>query len=279
MILAQRLGSGAQGPGPLLSLREPLECGSPARSRLWQEASVFADDWKEKALTTVFLEPTKMYYTACRERGLADNVEVHGATVYIAVLMSTLGVRSPRFPFLLDYSISAVSFLDTLDASQVTELWHPDNFGKPFSAVPGCRTPRVRGRIPNHFFNFLFTGMQPWQIANSAVDPRDFFVERRKKLQVYLEQFAWYFSEEFLVPRLTQHLLDREETREALQAVFEELPPAEQAEQAEELDVRFWLWNLEVLPAQFRIDRAVRLLRLAGLLREDRDPFILSSVS
>jgi len=255
-------------------------CRQQARQRLWDETLAFVDDWKEKALSTVFLEPTKMYYTACGEKDLADNVEVHGASVYLSVLLSTLGVRCPRAPFFLDTPISAVSFLDALDGNQLKALWHPDKFGKPFTAVPECSEPIARVHVSNHYSNFLFTGRQPWQIANNAVDPNT-FPDRRQKLQPYLIQFAWYFSEQFLLPRLTQHLLERDETREALQVVYEEFREEQSAvatvaedtkdgkasEAFSETDVRLWLWDIEVFPAELRIKNAAQLLRHAGILK------------
>jgi len=251
------------------------EQGRQARRRLWEEALTFTDDWKEKVFTTVFIEPTKMYYIACGVRELADNVEVHGASVYLAVLLSTLGARCPRLPFLLDTPISAVSFLDALDRTQISALWQPENLGKPFAAVRECAEPIARGRVVNHYSNFIFNGRQPWQIANSAVDETT-VEERRQKLQPYLEQFAWYFSEELLLPRLTQHFLENDTTRLALQVLLKQwrlevLGESSGAalEPAEETDVRLWLWDLEVLPAEFRLDRAVSLLHYAGVLRDN----------
>lgn len=313
-------GASAQSPCDVNGTQGPARGRlSEARRALWEAALVFADDWKEKALMSTFLEPTKMYYHACGERSLAENVEVHGSSVYLAVLLSTLGVRCPRTPFLLDTPISTVSFLDALERGQVRALWSPENFGKPFSAVPECRVPRLRATLANHYSNFLFSGRQPWQIANSAVDASN-PVDRRRKLQPYLEQFSNYFSEEFLVPRLTQHLLQQDELRHALQVVLDSVlalpggsggrgpaatpreatldagsagraPRPEDAgarpgrgaaapcgsdehreqrrllDRQDSEDVRYWLWDLEVLPAELRHDRAALLLQSAGIMK------------
>lgn len=258
-----------------------------ALHRLWEAALEFTDDWKEKALSTVFLEPTKMYYIACGEKELADNVEVHGASVYLAVLLSTLGVRCPRAPFFLDTPISAVSFLDVLDGNQLRALWRPENFGKPFTAVSECSEPKSRGHVANHYSNFLFNGRQPWQIANNAVD-KNTPAERRRQLQPYLVQFAWYFSEQFILPRLIQHLLEHDDTRDALQVVYDEIrqddllpeevtgarakPVGSQSgpqptDAFHENDVCLWLWDIEVLPAVLVTENAARLLRHAGIFK------------
>eukprot|EP00929_Paragymnodinium_shiwhaense_P046128 TRINITY_DN23496_c0_g1_i1.p1 TRINITY_DN23496_c0_g1~~TRINITY_DN23496_c0_g1_i1.p1 ORF type:complete len:600 (-),score=128.42 TRINITY_DN23496_c0_g1_i1:183-1982(-) len=239
-----------------------------ARSRLWDEALAFADEWKEKALATVFLEPTKMYFAACQEQELLDNVDVHGSSVYMAVLLSTLGVRCPRQPFMLDTPISCVSFLDALQAEQLKALWRPENLGKPWTSVPECREePRVSCTVANHYSNFLFNGRQPWQIANGAVQP-DCLEERRQKLQPYLEQFARYFSQDIILVPLTQRLLDREDCRADLQVLLEDLAEKDPQGTGEDCeDVRFWLWDLDVFPARIREDRAVMLLQHAGLLK------------
>ena len=145
--------------------------------------------------------------------------------MYSAILLSTLGVRLPRLPFMLDTPISAVSFLDGLDSRQVEALWSSENIGKPYLSVPECQCPNVQHCVANHHSNFLFHGRQPWQIANNAVDS-DGKAERRERLRPYVEQFARYFSRECIVMPLTQHLLAADETRSALQAVLDEMRSA-----------------------------------------------------
>lgn len=255
-----------------VSAPAPEPCGGALRSasaeahrRLWEASFAFADEWKEKALTTVFLEPTKMYYAASGDHRLVENVEVHGASVYLAVLMSTLGVSCPRLPFMLDAPFAAVSFLDALDADQMAELWLEEHFGKPYQAVPGCRRPRAHTAIAHHECNFIFHGVQAWLVANNAIE-REGLRERRERLRPYLEKFASCFSLEVLVPRLSQHLLASDDTRAALQVVLDELR-GEAAGGDAEADVRYWLWDLEAVPARLRVSRATRLLERAGLLR------------
>lgn len=239
-----------------------------ARQRLWEMAFAFADDWKEKAFATVFMEPTKMYYMACGEEELAENVEVHGSSVYLAILLSTLAIWCPRLPFLLDSPIAAVSFLDALDNDQVQALWREEHLGKGYASVPECREPRAHRSVGNHWSNFLFNGRQPWQVANNAVDPCG-PPEQREKLKPYIEQFAWYFSVEVIVPRLSQHLLSRDEGCEALQVVFDSLRADRGVaiDEEEIEDVRHWLWDLEAFPARLHLDRATLLLERSGILR------------
>eukprot|EP00929_Paragymnodinium_shiwhaense_P027409 TRINITY_DN16096_c0_g1_i1.p1 TRINITY_DN16096_c0_g1~~TRINITY_DN16096_c0_g1_i1.p1 ORF type:complete len:477 (+),score=82.14 TRINITY_DN16096_c0_g1_i1:436-1866(+) len=256
---------------------------SAARVQIFDGALSFVDDIKDKALNTVFNQPTKMYYAASDLPELALNVDVHGSSVYIAILMSTLGVRCPRQPFLLDtLPISCVSFLDALDREQLRQLWLPENLGKPYEAVLKGEAPRVTCQVNNHMSSFIFNGRQPWQIANNAVD-KDCLKERREKLSPYLEQFASYFSKEIIVPRLTNYLLEKDEFRLALQVLLEHMLHAESSQTRPSLgsgssngdgdaaDVRFWLWNLDVLPAELRVGRAVRLLQYAGLLKPDTE--------
>lgn len=114
----------------------PCEC---ARCSLWEEALLFSDDWKEKAFSTVFLEPTKMHYQAVQEPDIMDNVEVHGSSAYLAVLLSTLGVQCPRIPFLWMCLSASYRFL----TQWMKTSWQP--FGdRTISASPTLQSLSVR---------------------------------------------------------------------------------------------------------------------------------------
>merc|ERR1711904_759029 len=97
-----------------------------------------------------------------------------------------------------------------------------------------------------------------------------------------------------LFPRLTQYLLENDATRLELQVVFDDLRGARPADECtvgggvpdsrnrqtftaeflsnaegeeDDEDIRFWLWRLDLLPAELSLDRAVMLLRHAGILK------------
>ena len=93
----------------------------------------------------------------------------------------------------------------------------------------------------------------------------------------YLDAFTYWFSEEFLVPRMITRLTGDDGCLEALQGLLEDLvlqePSLRSTEEGED-DVRFWLWDMSGLPARLRMDRAARLLRHAEV--SQLGPAILS---
>merc|ERR1712187_1050710 len=118
------------------------------------------------------------------------------------------------------------------------------------------------------FSGFVFSGATVRDVSNAAVDPEG-DRELRLHLAKYLEKFTFWFSEAFLVPRIISRLIGDNGCLPALQAVMDDLlerRPALKGDSNEE-DVRFWLWDMSVFPAQLRMDRAVLLLRHAGVLR------------
>merc|ERR1712083_465367 len=93
--------------------------------------------------------------------------------------------------------------------------------------------------------------------------------EQRIHLAKYLVKFASWFSEDFILPRMVTRLIGETGRLEALQVLMDDLlvhEPELAGDEGEE-DVRFWLWNMSELPARFQRERAVHLLRHAGVLR------------
>lgn len=60
------------------------------------------DSIKEKALRSVFEEPTKLYFNCVGDHTMEGDTVVHGSNTYLALLMATLGIRLPRTPLLSD---------------------------------------------------------------------------------------------------------------------------------------------------------------------------------
>merc|ERR1712216_1122076 len=79
-------------------------------------------------------------------------------------------------------------------------------------------------------------------------------------------------SEDFLVQRMITRLTGDGGCLEALQAIMDDLidqePALKSTEEGEE-DVRFWLWDMSVLPAVLRKDGAKRLLWHAEVLKAE----------
>jgi hypothetical protein len=259
-----------------------------ARQALMEVVTEFIEDTKDQALKTTFLEPTKMYFRAKDEPVRENQVDVHGTNTYLAVLSATLGVQLNRRPYLSDYSIGCVDFLANGAAPPLA--WSETHFGRDWEGVrelraeetfgekgpKPLRTPGIFDRI--EFFadtcllqsrtGFVFKGATAREVANAAVNPAG-PRERRLHLARYLDKFASWFSEDFILPRMISRITGDAGRLEALQVFMDDLltvQPELAGDEGEE-DVRFWLWDMSDIPATFRTERAAQLMRHVGVLR------------
>ena len=183
-----------------------------ARVVLQRELMKYLDTVKSRAFQSVFLEPAKFHI------GGDHDVEIHGANYYGAVLCSTLGVRCPRLIHASDWCKGGlVTFLDNgVDPAIKNTLWKDENFGKSYFIIKSRPTKSVtRGR-------FVFDGT-PKQIANSAVDAAVSRSRERKRISKYLDQFAHYFSKNFLLEKLIVRLLRDSTNLSHLKILFSNL--------------------------------------------------------
>jgi len=209
-----------------------------------------------------------------------------------------MGIQFNRRPYLSDWAYGCADFLAEMSAEEEPGIWADENFGRDWEGVPELshgRTGDLRllRRNPNlldkaEFWaenlaiilqartGFVFPGGSARIIANAAVDPNG-CKQKRQHLARYLEKFASWFSEDFLLPRMISRLTGDQGCLEALQVLMDDLlaKDAELAAQQEagEEDVRFWLWDVSEMPARFHSERAGALLRHSGVLRarsEDR---------
>jgi len=260
-----------------------------ARQAVMEVVTEFIEDTKDQALKTTFLEPTKMHFRAKDEPVRENQVDVHGSNTYLAILSATLGVQLNRRPYLSDYSIGCVDFL--ADGAAPPPAWSESHFGRDWEGVrelraeeglfgeegpKPLRAPGIFDRI--EFFadtcllqtrtGFVFHGGTAREVANAAVNPNG-RREQRLQLARYLEKFASWFSEEFILPRMISRIIGETGRVEALQVFMDDLitlEPHLAGDDGEE-DVRFWLWDMSELPAEFRVDRAAHLMRHIGVLR------------
>lgn len=245
--------------------------------------SEFIEDVKDQALKTTFLEPTKMYFRTKDEPMRENQVDMHGANTYLAILAATLGVQLNRRPYLEDWAVGCADFL----ANNAPEpaAWAESHFGRDWEGIrelreeesKTLRSPNLLDRIEfladtcvlhNHC-GFVFKGKTAREVANAAVDPDGKRQEQRIQLSKYLVKFASWFSEDFVLQRMVSRLVGETGRLEALQVIMDDLlaeQPWLAGDEGEE-DVRFWLWNMAELPAQFQQERAVHLMRHAGVLR------------
>jgi len=259
-----------------------------ARRSLMEVVTEFIEDSKDLAVKSTFLEPCKMFFRAKDEPVRENQVDVHGSNTYLAILSATLGVQLNRRPYLGDYSIGCVDFL--ANGAPEPLAWSESHFGRDWEGVgelrheegrfgedgpKPLRTPGIFDRI--EFFSdtfllqsrtgFVFKGATARDVANAAVNPAS-SKDKRLRLARYLEKFASWFSEDFILPRMISRITGDTGRLEALQTLKDDLVrvrPDLAGDEGEE-DVRFWLWDMSDLPAQFRQQRAVDLMRHVGVL-------------
>eukprot|EP01012_Entosiphon_sulcatum_P005761 TRINITY_DN12624_c0_g1_i2.p1 TRINITY_DN12624_c0_g1~~TRINITY_DN12624_c0_g1_i2.p1 ORF type:complete len:380 (-),score=72.56 TRINITY_DN12624_c0_g1_i2:57-1196(-) len=172
-----------------------------AVSHLREVAVSYLDELKEKAFASTFLEPTKAHFRAIGDSVMEGDVDVHGANTYAAVLLAALGVRLPRVPLLGD---EAKGIVDFEAASGFPDFWKDENFGRAYTD-PKLRLKRRPNTAVAPKNVFIFPGDTPRQVANVAVAPNS-SPHQQKQLAKYLEQFAHYFSKEFILGKLFMHL-------------------------------------------------------------------------
>lgn len=226
------------------------------------------EETKDKAFKTIFLEPTKMYFRAVRDSVMEGDVEVHGANVYLTILLATLGVQLNRRPYMSDEVKGIADFLAAGMDESVAALWKEENFGHDWDSIRDLRGMGLTARRSVDRNVFIYHGYSARDVANAAVDAKSSEV-KKEHLARYLEQFTSWFGKDFILPRMVSRLTSDEGRLEALQTLFDDLAqqdPQWEAVEGEE-DVRFWLWNMEEFPAKFRADRAERLLLHARVLR------------
>lgn len=231
------------------------------------------DEVKDKALKTTFLEPTKMYFGAMGLREVDGTVDTHGINTYLALLVATLGVELSRRPFMYDDNgIGVADFLRAGMDESLAVLWKAENFGKDWSSIGDLRQAMPQVRRVGLYFIFnecasLFSAGHVCHLANEAINPRGNEAKQRHAA-LYLEQFAFWFSEEFILPRMISRLIGEEGRPEALRVLRDDLVHLEPCwmPKEDEEDVRFWLWDMDAFPSRLRTDRARRLMQHTGAL-------------
>ena len=229
-----------------------------ARSHVRDAIARFVETVKSRALSTTFLEPSKLYYESRGDETGVGDVDVHSANYYCAVLSATLGIRFPRIIHFSDSQTNGlVSFLDRGKNASVANLWDPENFGKSYQS-----SIRKHGRIRDthvvRFRSFVVDRMyHPKDLANALVDVSKEAQTFRKGLKPYLEQFASYFSEDFLLERLIGHVIRDDALKKNLEVIWRSCG----GDDGETDGVQYWLYDDEY---KLRKDRATQLLRCVG---------------
>ena len=229
------------------------------------------------AFQSSFVEPTRLYYMSVWDSRAEGDVEVHGSNTYITLLQACLGVAVPRLPFVLD-EVKGVADFRAAGVPGMELLWTPENFGRKVESVPGLRDAGSTAVRRVQTDRFLFAGAVALDVANAAVSPSPEHAPARRALAPYLEQFASFFAEDFILERLAVFAVGDEGDVGALNAVFRAMEAAglpdgtaacgdgEASADAGDVpsDVRTWLWDL--MSGEFSKARARLLFEHLGIV-------------
>ena len=258
-----------------LSLSTPGKKGDEDPGRALKEALIqYIGKCKDSAFNTVFIVPSIECFNLMGDYEMSGDADVHGANAYLAVLLSTLGVRTSREPLLHDDYKGVIDFLQAggnFVAKWVKALWEDRNFGKQAGGIHAERSvqKRVRSNV------FCFPGVHsPAELGNVAVNPDAQQAPGREKLAVYLQQFAHYFSSSFLCPRLVNHILQDNRLNQFADH-FLKLTPSiwsatdDNARQPESF--REFVWEEdEEMNYEFNEKKAYSFFRILGILKAPR---------
>jgi hypothetical protein len=229
------------------------------KQNLYHAAQVALDELKDKAFKSVFVEPTKLYFHAVGDFVMEGDVEVHGSNTYLALLLAALGIKLARSPLFDDEVKGVVSFFDCLDRNDMNMLWDVQNLSKHWEAIVGRRA-RVSQRVRHN--QFYFQGRNAREVASDCLGSSIYSKSCRCLMKPYLDAFAKYFSQQFVVERLCNTFLANEEVKPSIQAIFRGIASSQEVEDADE-SALYWLWD--PISGKFHNDRGLLLLRAAGI--------------
>eukprot|EP00591_Stephanopyxis_turris_P007720 CAMPEP_0195519158 /NCGR_PEP_ID=MMETSP0794_2-20130614/14478_1 /TAXON_ID=515487 /ORGANISM="Stephanopyxis turris, Strain CCMP 815" /LENGTH=562 /DNA_ID=CAMNT_0040648269 /DNA_START=231 /DNA_END=1916 /DNA_ORIENTATION=+ len=181
------------------------------------------DSYKEQAFRTVFVVPTEVYFSKVHDDTMAGDADVHGGNSYLAILMATLSIKMNRLPMMHDESKGVADFLSsggTFVNEWVAKLWLDKNLGKEAGAVHAQAS--IQRGVPRNQF-CVDQCHNAVTLANLCVDERGSTVEQRRRVAKYLEQFAHYFSFDFIVPKMVNHILQDDALAKAANIVCSEM--------------------------------------------------------
>lgn len=248
----------------------------PHIARLQRALAAVIDDVKDEAFQRAFIQPTTLYYQVTHDETVGTDIEAHGASVYLALLISSGGIFLRRPPVLAEGIMGIVDALETGLAEQVELLWSPEKKATPFYQLRLAESVRGRvKRMPNTF-------VWPWarstgDFASQAVDASAGNAARRARFARYFQQFCSHFTEEVLLEKLFSALTSGSLAAEAsgadsiasdLQLVFDSLREDGRSGAPEDCaSPLHWVWDVAEYPPVFNASAARTLLSAIGVVK------------
>ena len=257
----------------------------PASQFLCKILFQYIDSIKDKAFKSTFLEPTKMYYNMVGDSTMEGDVDVHGATIYLSLLASSLGIALNRDPFMHEAGAKGIAqFVDASLGTKGLDCWSHENLGKSWEAIPSCRETvsnmSSSGWLPVTRNAFYFAGansrLPAVAMGRNAAEPDGTLksARARESFAVYLEQFCSYFSSSFILQRMFTHLTGSESNdriEKALQNSYEGLRKLEWETKQNTLpnDVKLFCYDVsdDFMTFTFNERNALRLFSHIGVCR------------
>jgi hypothetical protein len=229
----------------------------------------YIDNLKLKAFTSTFIEPARFYFCKTGQTVMMDDVEVHGSNTYLAVLLSTLGIKLGLMPFFRDEVKGCCDFLKATSYNSIyQEITDPKHAGKSWRNLPNAKRCNSS---PNVYITsgFIFPGVNPLTVAFHAASSNSSENSRRALAQ-YLEIYTRYFSKEHFLERAFLNLIGDEGLPQPLAVVFAEMmknerrtAPEEEGEEGE-ADVNEWIYDVKN-GYTFNLERAAQLFAFIGV--------------
>jgi hypothetical protein len=140
MIPSSALPAADTGSDPLPlspSLTGASQNVHEAVRRLHAACADAIDDLKDKAFKQAFLDPCELYVLATGDDGIGIDIDVHGASNFLALLQASVGVRLRRLPALNDESKGAADPVQAGLLDPLCALW---GLPAPTASLPTAHT-------------------------------------------------------------------------------------------------------------------------------------------
>jgi len=193
---------------------DDLSTKEGALMRVYECIEDFLDDHKERAFMSAFIAPARFYYHITHNDFGKDHVNIHGLNWYLAVLHSTLGVQLPYLPEMSDDGvIGIIDFWSGLTDDAWSTFSDPMSFGVDFEGIHTFKNKSshqlrsfFKKTVNDNEFPIGHRTTRPKILGNDAVNTSSHLSEIRRKLSLYLNRFAYFFSQDFLVKKLFETL-------------------------------------------------------------------------
>lgn len=253
-----------------------------SRLRIYEACCNFINVRKDLAVLSTFYYPG-MFYCEAFYCDVAADMDVHGVSVYLALLQAATGIKTNRLPDFTDEAKGTVHFLGSQMSSALAHMWTNENIGKSYhSCLSGRNKLREFApsrRVPGHKFIWSYGYDSTERLARMCIDGSAGNAPYRTEFAKYVEQFCSYFTASNLLPSMISALTgedaDYGRRTDDLNVIFHYmtdsglLPRQTNVDQWQ--DVRHALWDLDASPAQVRTSIAVPLFSFLGVLKTSSD--------